>query len=69
MSNIEHVKEKEDLPFLECNLCRTLDDCKHVDKTSDDIITWLPPNECPKPFIIMRRTTRKWKLSKREAKN
>jgi len=60
---------KDDLPYVECKFCRTLDDCKHVDKPTDGLSMGLPPDICPKPINVMRRTVKKHKLDKREAKN
>jgi len=63
------MKKDDDFPYPECKLCRTLDDCKYREKPDDELSMELPPDICPKPFNVMRRTMRKRKLNKREAKN
>lgn len=55
---------KEDFPYKECNLCRTLDDCKHRDKPDNELGIELPPDECIKAMSVMRRTMRKRKINK-----
>jgi len=58
------MKESDDYPYPECKLCRTLFDCKHREMAMDDLGAHLPPDNCPKPFAVMRRTTRKLKNKK-----
>jgi len=53
------MESKKDFPFNECKLCRTLDDCPNPDLPTDELGMSLPPDECPKPMNIMRRTLRK----------
>jgi len=60
---------KEDYPYPECYKCRVLDDCPFPEVANDMLGSPLPPANCPHPMEVMRRTVRKHKLDKREAKN
>lgn len=57
---------KEELPYEECNSCTILDDCKHVEVSSDMLGTPLPPDNCPRPIDILRETFKKHKLNKKK---
>jgi hypothetical protein len=43
-------------PFPECENCKTLLDCKHVEVTDDMMGSPLPPESCLKPMDIMKNT-------------
>ena len=53
----------DELPYPECEKCRTLADCKHVEK-GIGLESELPPDNCPQPMAIMRRTMHKRKLDR-----
>jgi len=55
---------KYDCPYEECLLCKTIDDCKHADKSDDEMSSALPPDNCPKSMEVMRHTLHKRKLDK-----
>jgi len=43
-------------PFKECETCKTLADCKHVNVAQDMMGTPMPPDNCPKPIEVIRQT-------------
>ncbi len=53
----------DDFPYPECENCWTLADCKHAEK-GIGLESELPPDNCPKPMVIMRRTMHKRKLDR-----
>lgn len=53
----------DDLPYEECPTCKTLADCKHVEK-GVGLETEMPPDNCPKPIVVMRHTLHKRKLDR-----
>lgn len=60
---------KKDDIYPECEKCRVLDDCPAPEIADNMLGSPLPPNGCPRPMEVMRRTVKKHKLNKREAKN
>ena len=63
------MKIDEPYPYPECKLCRTVDDCKHADKPEGEFHIPMPPDNCPKPINVMRRTLRKYKRNENRTKN
>ncbi len=55
---------KDDSPYSECGNCKTIDDCKHAEIALDDMGTALPPDNCPKPMVVMRRTLNRRKIDR-----
>jgi hypothetical protein len=53
-------------PYRECATCKVLDDCPHPELTDDMMSSPLPPQDCPRPILTMRRTMRKHKLDKEQ---
>ena len=50
---------KNDPPYKECEQCKDLSDCKHVDVATDGLGTVLPPDNCPKTNKIMAETEKR----------
>jgi|WetSurSiteA1Bulk_404760.scaffolds.fasta_scaffold26712_3 hypothetical protein len=55
---------KEEFPYSTCSMCRTLDDCPYKIKTDNELSSYLPPDDCPHPLNVLRRTMRKRKKEK-----
>jgi len=51
-------------PYPECPTCKTLADCKHAEKATDELGEDLPPDNCPQPVAVIRRTLHKRKLDR-----
>jgi hypothetical protein len=48
-------------PYPECEVCKDLGDCKHLDIALDGLGTPLPPEICQKPIDVMKATMKKRK--------
>ncbi len=53
--------EQNNFPYEECETCKDLGDCKHVDVAIDGLATNLPPDCCPKPIEVMKCSLKKRK--------
>ena len=59
------MKKRDDYPYPECAECKTLADCKNVDRgDGEGFETKMPPNDCPFPMRILRHTLHKKKLDR-----
>jgi len=50
-------------PYEECVSCKTVDDCKHADPPNG-LNESMPPDNCPNPIHVMRRTMNKRKVER-----
>ena len=56
-------------PYPECETCQVLDDCPCPQISDNPFCSPMPPDNCPFPIEIMKRTIKKHRLIKRESKN
>ena len=49
-------------PYPECEKCKELGDCKHVEVAQDLMGSPLPPDSCPRFLDVMKATVKKRKL-------
>ena len=55
----------DNAPYPECEACKDLGDCKHVDIAQDGMGTILTPDNCPKPNKVMAATEKRRKRYER----
>jgi hypothetical protein len=53
-------------PYPQCATCKVLDDCPYPEVDNNFLGTPLPPDECPRPIEVMKRTHKKHKLNKQK---
>lgn len=51
----------EAVPYKECEDCRDLGDCRHLEIAEDMMGSPMPPNNCPRPMDILKETYKRKK--------
>jgi hypothetical protein len=54
--------KKYEMPYPECDTCKTLEDCKNVEVALDGLGSNMPPDNCPQPIIVLKQTLHKHQL-------
>jgi len=55
------TRKTNENPYIECELCKDLGDCKHVEVAEDMMGSPQPPDNCPRGMEILKKLYNKRK--------